>query len=274
MMYKIKKKTAAFLALFMLLIFTSCGVNKDIAASNTSNPTTDLTSSAALSSAAFSTSSDPAASVTSSREISTAPNKTTASKAAVSKKGSASSVSNSKATSSKQKTTSSKAQKDKYGTDPIPSGKPTPKEPQNETVDRKTVLHCTFSISCKTILNNMDKCDKSKKAIVPKNGVILKATRVSFYKGESVFDILRRVCKENGIHMEFSNTPMYHSAYIEGIANLYEFDVGSGSGWMYKVNDWFPNYGCSRYQIKDNDLIQWVYTCDLGEDVGGGVQQK
>ena len=56
---------------------------------------------------------------------------------------------------------------------------------------------------------------------------------------------------------------------IEGIANLYEFDCGELSGWMYKVNDWFPNYGCSRYELKDGDKVEWVYTCDLGKDVGG-----
>ena len=69
--------------------------------------------------------------------------------------------------------------------------------------------------------------------------------------------------------MEFENTPMYNSAYIEGIHNLYEFDCGELSGWMYKVNDWFPNYGCSRYQLQDGDVICWEYTCDLGVDVGG-----
>ena len=37
---------------------------------------------------------------------------------------------------------------------------------------------------------------------------------------------------------------------------------------MYKVNGWFPNYGCSRYQVEDGDVICWVYTCDLGADVG------
>ena len=37
----------------------------------------------------------------------------------------------------------------------------------------------------------------------------------------------------------------------------------------YKVNGWFPNYGCSRYQLKEGDTIEWVYTCDLGVDVGG-----
>ena len=75
--------------------------------------------------------------------------------------------------------------------------------------------------------------------------------------------------KRNKIHMEFVNTPIYNSAYIEGIANLYEFDCGELSGWMYKVNGWFPNYGCSRYQLKDGDRVECVYSCDLGADVGG-----
>ena len=70
-----------------------------------------------------------------------------------------------------------------------------------------------------------------------------------------MFNVLVREMKRNKIHMEFENTPIYNSAYIEGIANLYEFDCGELSGWMYKVNDWFPNYGCSRYQLKAGDRI-------------------
>jgi len=69
--------------------------------------------------------------------------------------------------------------------------------------------------------------------------------------------------------MEFEDTPMYNSAYIESINNLYEFDVGELSGWVYEVNGWFPNYGCSRYQLLDGDVVRWLYTCDLGKDVGG-----
>jgi len=82
--------------------------------------------------------------------------------------------------------------------------------------------------------------------------------------------VLQREGRAAGIPMEFEHTPMYKSAYIEGINGLYEFDRGELSGWMYSVNDWFPNYGCSRYQLKDGDVIEWVYTCDLGYDVGGG----
>ena len=116
----------------------------------------------------------------------------------------------------------------------------------------------------------MDLCDPVKVDLVPADGWILQPITVTFYEGESVFNVLQRVCKQQTIHMEFENTPIYNSAYIEGINNLYEFDVGELSGWMYKVNEWFPNYGCSRYALKDGDVICWVYTCDLGNDVGGG----
>ncbi len=159
--------------------------------------------------------------------------------------------------------------KDKYQTDPVPEGKPLPVEPQDVTIG-STALTCTMSINCSMILNNMDLCDPAKVDFVPADGWILQPITVTFYEGESVFNVLQRVCKQQKIHMEFENTPIYNSAYIEGINNLYEFDVGELSGWMYKVNEWFPNYGCSRYALEDGDVICWVYTCDLGNDVGGG----
>lgn len=159
--------------------------------------------------------------------------------------------------------------KDQYLTDPVPEGKPLPVEPQSVTIGT-TAYTCTISISCATVLNHMDWLDADKAEVVPEDGWILAPTAVTFYEGESVFNVLQRTCKQLGIQMEFVNTPVYNSAYIEGIHNLYEFDCGELSGWMYQVNGWFPNYGCSRYQLQDGDTISWVYTCDLGYDVGGG----
>ncbi|HBD62844.1 MAG TPA: hypothetical protein DC038_00255 [Clostridiales bacterium] len=158
--------------------------------------------------------------------------------------------------------------KDKYLTDPVPEGKPIPVEPQNATIT-DVERTCTLSVRCDTILNNIDWLDPEKVELVPEDGVIFATKTVTFYEGESVFNVLHREMKKAKIHMEFMNTPMYNSVYIEGINNLYEFDCGELSGWMYKVNGWFPNYGCSRYQLKEGDIIEWVYTCDLGVDVGG-----
>ena len=160
--------------------------------------------------------------------------------------------------------------RDKYYTSPTPEGKPKPVEPEDQTVDETKTLSCTFSIDCSTILNNLELLDPHKLEMVPSNGVILSTTSVTFHEGESVYDVLQRLCKDRGIHMEASWTPIYNSAYVEGICNLYEFDCGSLSGWMYSVNGWYPNYGSSRYELKDGDVVQWRYTCDLGVDVGGG----
>ena len=158
---------------------------------------------------------------------------------------------------------------DKYFTDPVPAGKPMPVEPENQQINQATSYTCTFSIECSTILNNLSMLDPDKREMVPSNGVILRTTTVTFYEGESVFDVLQRLCREKGIHLESSWTPIYNSAYIEGIHNLYEFDCGSLSGWMYKVNGWYPNYGCSRYQLEEGDVVEWRFTCDLGNDIGG-----
>ena len=132
---------------------------------------------------------------------------------------------------------------------------------------------CTISISCATILDNMSELKSGKEEFVPSDGWILAASEVEFTEGESVHDILQRVCKDAGIQMESSFSPAYNSAYVEGINNLYEFDCGQLSGWMFSVNGWFPNYGCSKYTVKDGDVINWVYTCNLGKDVGDNSVQ-
>lgn len=136
-----------------------------------------------------------------------------------------------------------------------------PKEPKPVTV--------TLEIRCDTLSSDMSKLENPAiKDYIPADGTILER---STYKGttdNTVFDALNTLCRNNDIQLEFSYTPIYESYYIEGINYLYEFDGGNLSGWMYKVNGWFPNYGCSSYYLSDGDVIEWVYTCDLGKDVG------
>lgn len=135
--------------------------------------------------------------------------------------------------------------------------------------DSADTKQCTITIRCDTILDNMDNLTAGKEAYVPANGVILDTSTVEFSEGETVFDVLQRVCDYAGIQLEYSWTPMYDSYYIQGINNLYEFDCGAQSGWMFKVNGWFPNYGCSKYTLEDGDDIVWCFTCNgLGADVG------
>ena len=135
--------------------------------------------------------------------------------------------------------------------------------------DSKTV---TISIRCDTILDNWEKLDKPLRSekYVPADGVILAEHTYVLRSGDSVFDLLNRVCRYNKIQMEYqgANKNAYGSAYVQGINYLYEYSCGHLSGWMFRVNGEYPGKGCSNYILQDGDQVEWVYTCDLGRDVG------
>lgn len=150
---------------------------------------------------------------------------------------------------------------------------------QKTSYQSKTVT-CTIEINCQTILDNIDKLRPEKKAFLPKDGYILTETTISVAEGSSMFDVLTTVCKQNtcpekcaycrksGIQLEYNDNNSFGSQYIRGIHQIYEKDCGTQSGWMYSVNNAFPNYGINNYIVKNGDQIKILYTCDLGEDIG------
>ena len=139
--------------------------------------------------------------------------------------------------------------------------------------DSEKIYSCTVAITCKVLLEeeNYTALSSEKQALIPEDGIIIAPVTVKFAEGDSAFDILQEVTRENKVHLEFSESPLYDSAYIEGINNIYELDCGSLSGWMICINGEFPNYGSSNCYIKDGDTVEWMYTCDLGEDVGDKI---
>lgn len=109
-------------------------------------------------------------------------------------------------------------------------------------------------------------CEQKKwKDILPEDGVILPDTEVEVQEGDTVFDLLCKIRDEEGIQMEYNGGK--GTEYIEGIGNLYEFDGGRWSGWMYSVNGEYQNMGCGKCKLADGDVVRWDYTCDLGLDL-------
>lgn len=153
---------------------------------------------------------------------------------------------------------------------------PTDTQPEASSSSQNTqpeeqATTCSISIVCSTVLDHLDWLTPGKEDILPAGGVMLSATQVEPQEGETVFSLLQRVTRENGIPMEANFTPGTGSAYVEGIGNLYEFDCGQRSGWLYFVNGISPGYSCSEYTLKPGDRVEWIYTCDLGQDVGATV---
>ena len=134
--------------------------------------------------------------------------------------------------------------------------------------------YCTISISCATVFDNTDKIAPDILAEQPTGGVIFAPAKQPVYNGDTVFDILKRVCSDNGIQLEYTKIAATNNFYIEGINNLYEFDAGNLSGWMYSVNGKFPQLSASQYTVSEGDVIEFVYSCSIGVDVGDDYYTK
>ncbi len=126
----------------------------------------------------------------------------------------------------------------------------TPPEPENAV---------SLTVDCSDILTDINSLKKEKHGLVPDSGIVFSATDIEITEGESVFDVLKRALTAFGVHLEFSLAPVYNSAYIEGIGNIYEFDCGERSGWKYSVNGEYPRVDCSDYKVKPGDKIVFVY---------------
>lgn len=146
----------------------------------------------------------------------------------------------------------------------------TGQESREKQTTKGEVSVCRISISCDTINNQLDKLEEGKESFVPEDGWILYPSEIAYEDGDTAFSLLQRACRQARIQMEYTQSPVYETAYIEGINQIYEMDCGPLSGWMYKVNDVFPNYGSGNFRVSPGDEVEWIYTCDLGQDIGGG----
>lgn len=128
-----------------------------------------------------------------------------------------------------------------------------------ETIKKEDPIgSATISIRCDTIVG------KSDKEYIPEDGNIVFDT-FEIEAEETVYDILIEASKKHSLQLEHSGTG--DMTYISGINYIYEFDFGDLSGWMYFVNGESPSVGCQKYELKDGDRIEWLYSCEMGNDL-------
>lgn len=116
-----------------------------------------------------------------------------------------------------------------------------------------------MSIRCDVL---RDKADSEK---IPVDCVILAETEYGINDGDTVYDVLIEAVRKNSIQLDKQGSD--DMVYVSSIANIYELEYGSLSGWMYKVNGEAPSVGCGAYKLKSGDTIEWQYTCELGKDL-------
>lgn len=161
-----------------------------------------------------------------------------------------------------------KGKKASHKTATAPTNSPEPSKTQTEepeetqpvststaTPEQKTV---GLLIQCKAIMDHRELWKDGIEQVIPADGIFYQGT-IPYEEGDSVYDVLKRVCKDQEIAMDSKYTPLYSTYYISGIGNLYEFDCGQESGWKYSVNGVTPGVGCSNYSLKAGDQIVFFY---------------
>lgn len=86
---------------------------------------------------------------------------------------------------------------------------------------------------------------------------------------DTAFSLLQKT----GLNYKYNYHPKYEGVYVSSIEGLAEFDGGPNSGWMYRVNGEFPNHSASLHKIYAGDKVEWLYTRDLGKDLGAKIEE-
>ncbi len=123
-----------------------------------------------------------------------------------------------------------------------------------------------ITICCQTILDKTDSkgIATKDKSYIPLDGYILKNAEVSIPEGGNAFDQIIAASKLYKLPIE-SNSK---TKYLSIINYLGEFTYGDLSGWMFRVNGEWSGVGCGDVKLSEGDLVEWIYTCELGADIG------
>ena len=70
-------------------------------------------------------------------------------------------------------------------------------------------------------------------------------------------------------HLESTMTYFDPNDYANWRGHLGEFVISNGSGWMYSVNNIFPNVGFADCYLSEGDVVRVQFTLGYGADVGG-----
>ena len=121
-------------------------------------------------------------------------------------------------------------------------------------------ITCDISIRCDTVAGEKD--------FIPKDGIILDRVSIKIPEGKTAMDQIYAAARQYKIQMDVRGN------FVAGINYIYEKDFGDLSGWMYRVNGEFASVGAPELILNDGDFVEWLYTKDLGYDIGNDYMGK
>lgn len=97
---------------------------------------------------------------------------------------------------------------------------------------------------------------------IPEDGIAMARLKYIAKEGDSVLQILEKICKNNNIEVKKTQDGL-----IDTIGYLKNGDCGQGSSWVYTVNGELMSDNPADCKVKDGDEIVWAFTLDGGKDI-------
>lgn len=135
---------------------------------------------------------------------------------------------------------------------------------QTGPVEKKTVTSPTVpkkTTKPNTVKNTVPVQTVTFSIMGPKDkGTILPATKVSIKDGDTILQVLLHAASSHSPKLVVDYTGSGAMAYVQGIDNIYEFDYGAKSGWLFKQNGVSLTKSVGVTNIKAGDRIECYYT--------------
>ena len=159
----------------------------------------------------------------------------------------------------KKSTISSDSQKTSTTTTTDSNSKTETTTAAKSTTAKKTTTNTTTSKSKPPVTTQQQATKATISIVGPKDrGTILASSKVSIKDGDTIYSVILQAAQQQGIVVDARGSGA--TAYIEGIDNIYEFDYGAKSGWVFKHNGVSITKSIGVIKVKDGDRIECFYT--------------
>ena len=97
---------------------------------------------------------------------------------------------------------------------------------------------------------------------IPEDGIALARLKYIAKEGDSVLQILEKICKNNNIEVKKTEDGL-----IEAIGYLKNGDCGEGSCWVYTVDGKLMSDNPAYCKVKGGEEIVWAFTLNGGSKI-------
>ncbi|MEH7251035.1 DUF4430 domain-containing protein [Neobacillus niacini] len=137
--------------------------------------------------------------------------------------------------------------------------------PTTETQSSKSSANSTPASthnSTQTTSNSPSKIEEPKQKVVyisvkGYDGNSISKTDLPFKEGSTAFSALEDLTDLKKVSLDYMGFGRF--LYVQGINGQMEKDKGATSGWIYSVNGVTPNVSSGDFDIKEGDVIEWIY---------------